>query len=233
MIIALNNKSNLNKEEFLKYQEELATVNCNSTMILCASPLNIANYNLNNCYWGAQNVSTELVGAHTGEIAASQLKSYGVKYCIVGHSERRQDQKETNENIAKKIKNLYAEGITPILCVGETKEERESGKLNAIIEEEILVATKDLTSEEKNDLIVAYEPIWSIGTGLIPTNAEIEEVFKLINSLLPTTKVLYGGSANDKNIDELKKCTLIEGYLLGGLSLKPENLKVFIEKLEN
>lgn len=233
MIIALNNKSNLNKEEFLKYQEELATVNCNSIMILCASPLNIANYNLTNCYWGAQNVSTESVGAHTGEIAASQLKSYGVKYCIVGHSERRQDQKETNEDIAKKIKNLYAEGITPILCVGETKEERESGKLNAIIEEEILVATENLTSEEKDNLIVAYEPIWSIGTGLIPTNDEIEEVFKLINSLLPTTKVLYGGSANDKNIDELKKCSLIEGYLLGGLSLKPENLKVFIEKLEN
>jgi len=233
MIIALNNKSNLNKEEFLKYQEELATVNCNSTMILCASPLNIANYNLTNCHWGAQNVSTESVGAHTGEIAASQLKSYGVKYCIVGHSERRQDQKETNEDIAKKIKNLYAEGITPILCVGETKEERESGKLNAIIEEEILVATENLTSEEKDNLIVAYEPIWSIGTGLIPTNDEIEEVFKLINSLLPTTKVLYGGSANDKNIDELKKSSLIEGYLLGGLSLKPENLKVFIEKLEN
>ena len=233
MIIALNNKSNLTKEEFLKYQEELATVNCNSIMILCASPLNIANYNLTNCYWGAQNVSTESVGAHTGEIAASQLKSYGVKYCIVGHSERRQDQKETNEDIAKKIKNLYAEGITPILCVGEIKEERESGKLNAIIEEEILVATENLTSEEKDNLIVAYEPIWSIGTGLIPTNDEIEEVFKLINSLLPTTKVLYGGSANDKNIDELKKCSLIEGYLLGGLSLKPENLKVFIEKLEN
>lgn len=233
MIIALNNKSNLAKEEFLAYQKELGTVNCNSTMILCASPLNIANYNLDNCYWGAQNVSKDLTGAHTGEIAASQLKSYGVKYCIVGHSERRQDQKETNEEIALKIQNLYAEGITPILCVGETKEEREQGKVNEIIEEEILVATKNLTSEEKDDLIVAYEPIWSIGTGLIPTNEEIEDVFKLINSLLPNTKVLYGGSANEKNIDELKQCSLIEGYLLGGLSLKPENLKVFIDKLEN
>lgn len=233
MIIALNNKSNLAKEEFLAYQKELGTVSCNSTMILCASPLNIANYNLDNCYWGAQNVSKDLTGAHTGEIAASQLKSYGVKYCIVGHSERRQDQKETNEEIALKIQNLYAEGITPILCVGETKEEREQGKVNEIIEEEILVATKNLTSEEKDDLIVAYEPIWSIGTGLIPTNEEIEDVFKLINSLLPNTKVLYGGSANEKNIDELKQCSLIEGYLLGGLSLKPENLKVFIDKLEN
>ena len=233
MIVALNNKSNLTKDEFLKYQEELGTINTNATMILCASPLNIANYNLTNCYWGSQNVSTELVGAHTGEIAASQLKSYGVEYCIVGHSERRQDQKETNEDIAKKIQNLYAEGIKPILCVGETREERENGQVNAIIEEEIQVATANLTSEEKDELIVAYEPIWSIGTGLIPTNAEIEEVFKLINSLLPNTKVLYGGSANEKNIDELKQCSLIDGYLLGGLSLKPENLKVFLGKLEN
>lgn len=233
MIVALNNKSNLTKDEFLKYQEELGTINANSTMILCASPLNIANYNLTNCHWGSQNVSKDLVGAHTGEIAASQLKSYGVEYCIVGHSERRQDQKETNEEIAKKIQNLYSEGIKPILCVGETREEREQGRVSEIIEEEILVATENLTSEEKDELIVAYEPIWSIGTGLIPTNEEIEEVFKLINSLLPNTKVLYGGSANEKNIDELKQCSLIEGYLLGGLSLKPENLKVFLEKLEN
>lgn len=233
MIVALNNKSNLNKEEFLEYQKNLGTIDCNSTLILCASPLNIANYNLTNCYWGSQNVSKDTTGAHTGEVAASQLKSYGVKYCIVGHSERRTDQKETNEEIALKIKNLYEQGITPILCVGETKEERELGKVNSIIEEEISIATKNLTSEEKDNLIVAYEPIWSIGTGLIPTNEQIEEVFELIKELLPTTKVLYGGSANEKNIDELKQCSLIDGYLLGGLSLKPDLLKVFLEKLEN
>ena len=247
MIVALNNKSNLTKEEFLAYQEELGKINCASTMILCASPLNIANYNLTNCHWGNQNVSKDLVGAHTGEIAASQLKSYGVEYCIVGHSERRQDQKETNEEIAQKIQNLYAEGIKPILgcefyvCsnhkVHEGREKLQHlvllVKLIEVIEQEILSTTENLTSEEKDELIVAYEPIWSIGTGLIPTIEEIEEVFKLINNLLPNTKVLYGGSANDKNIDELKQCSLIEGYLLGGLSLKPENLKIFIEKLEN
>ncbi len=233
MIVALNNKSNLNKTEFMKYQEELGTVESSSTMILCASPLNIANFNLTNCHLGSQNVSSTLVGAHTGEVAASQLSSYGVEYCIVGHSERRTDQKESNEEVAEKIKNLYREGIIPILCVGETKEEREEGRVTEIIEHEIEVATENLTSEEKEQLIVAYEPIWSIGTGLIPTNEQIEEVFELIKELLPTTKVLYGGSANEKNIDELKKVTLIDGYLLGGLSLKPDLLKIFIEKLEN
>ena len=233
MIVALNNKSNLTKEEFNKYQENLATVTAKSTMILCASPLNIALFNLNNCYLGSQNVSKDLVGAHTGEVAASQLKSYGVEYCIVGHSERRTDQKETNTEIAEKIKNLYEQGITPILCVGETKEEREQGKVNSVIEEEIKTAIANLTSQQKDELIVAYEPIWSIGTGLIPTNDEIAEVFELIKNLLPTTKVLYGGSANEKNIDELKKCELIDGYLLGGLSLKPDLLQIFLEKLEN
>lgn len=233
MIVALNNKSNLTRDEFLKYQDELATIEAESTLILCASPLNIANFNLNNCYLGSQNVSKDLVGAHTGEVAASQLKSYDVKYCIVGHSERRADQKESNEEITEKIKRLYEQGITPILCVGETKEEREQAKVSAVIEEEINIATNNLTTEEKDELIVAYEPIWSIGTGLIPTTDQITEVFELIKDILPTTKVLYGGSANEKNIDELKQCELIDGYLLGGLSLKPESLKVFLEKLEN
>ena len=233
MIVALNNKSNLNKEEFISYQEDLSKINCKSTLILCPTQLNIANFNLTNCQLGSQNVSKDLIGAHTGEVAASQLKSYNVQYCIVGHSERRADQRETNIEIAQKIKNLYTEGIKPILCVGETKEERESGKVNTIIEEEITIATANLTEDEKSQLIVAYEPIWSIGTGLIPTNDEIAEVFELINKHLPNTKVLYGGSANEKNIDELKKCSLIEGYLVGGLSLKPELLKIFLEKLEN
>lgn len=233
MIVALNNKSNLTKRDFLEYQKKLETVVCNSKLILCASPIHLANYNLTNCHWGSQNVSSFSEGAHTGEVSATQLKSYNIEYCIVGHSERRTEQHESNEVIASKIKNLYKQNIIPILCVGETREEREKGQVNEIINEEIAIATANLTAEEKEKLIVAYEPIWSIGTGLIPTNAEIAAVFKQIKSILPTTKVLYGGSANEKNIDELKKCQLIDGYLLGGLSLKPDLLKIFLQKLEN
>ena len=233
MIVALNNKCNLTKEDFIKYQEELNAIQSNSKMILCASPLNIGKFSLTNCHLGAQNVSKDPVGAHTGEISASQLKSYNVEYCIVGHSERRQDQKETNDEMAKKLRNLYDYEIIPILCVGETKEQRDNYKVKEIITEEITSATNSLTEEEKDKLIVAYEPIWSIGTGVIPTNDEITEVLELIKELLPTSKLLYGGSANEKNIDELKKCSSIQGYLLGGLSLKPEQLKIFLEKLEN
>lgn len=231
MIIALNNKSNLNKEEFATYQENFSKLSTTHTMIMCPTMLNISMFNQENCYLGAQNVSKNEDGAHTGEVSASQLASHNVNYCIVGHSERRQELGESDEEINQKIKNLFAEGITPILCVGETKEEREMNQVTEVINNEILEDTADLTEEQKSQLIVAYEPIWSIGTGLIPTNAEIEEVLQLIKSLLPSSKILYGGSANEKNIAELKKCPSIDGYLLGGLSLKPDNLKIFIEKL--
>ena len=231
MILALNNKSNLNKEEFASYQEEFSKLSTEHPMIMCPTHLNIANFNLKNCSLGAQNVSKNDKGAHTGEISATDLASYNVKYCIVGHSERRQELGETDEEINQKLKKLFQAGITPILCCGETREEREQNKVVDVITNEITKDTEGLTDEEKATLIVAYEPIWSIGTGLIPTNDEIEEVLQLIKSLLPESKILYGGSANEKNIDELKKCPTIDGYLLGGLSLKPNTLKEFIEKL--
>lgn len=231
MIIALNNKSNLNKEEFNQYQENFSKISTEHQMIMCPTLLNIPMFNLDNCDLGAQNVSKHDNGAHTGEVSATQLASHNVKYCIVGHSERRQELRETDEEINQKIKNLYASDITPILCVGETREERENNQVKEIITNEVLAATNELTQEQKERLIVAYEPIWSIGTGLIPTNEQIEEVLQLIKSLLPESKILYGGSANEKNIDELKNCPSIDGYLLGGLSLKPDNLQIFIEKL--
>ena len=231
MIIALNNKSNLEKEEFKKYLEELKTVETTETLILCPTFLNISMVSNSNIKLGSQNVSVSDNGAYTGEISASQLKSYQVEYAIVGHSERREYQRETNEEINKKIKQLYKNDITPILCIGETLEERKQNKVNEVLEEELTIATRDLTEEEKKRLIIAYEPIWSIGTGVIPTNEQIEEVFQEIKRLIPASYILYGGSANEENIDQLKQIPSINGYLLGGLSLKVDKLKVFIEKL--
>ena len=231
MIIALNNKSNLEKEDFEKYLEELKTVETTETLILCPTFLNISIVSNSNIKLGSQNVSVSDNGAYTGEISASQLKSYQVKYAIVGHSERREYQRETNEEINKKIKQLFKNDITPILCIGETLEERKQNKVNEVLEEELTIATKDLTEEEKKRLIIAYEPIWSIGTGVIPTNEQIEEVFQEIKRLVPASYILYGGSANEENIDQLKQIPSINGYLLGGLSLKVDKLKVFIEKL--
>jgi triosephosphate isomerase len=231
MIIALNNKCNLNKTDFNNYLSELSSIKTSHKIILCPSTINIPEFNLQSISLGAQNVSSNTQGAFTGEVSASQLKSYNVEYTIIGHSERREYQKESNEEINKKIKRLFQEDIIPILCVGETKEEREAEKVEKIISEEILTAIKDLTEEEKNKIIIAYEPIWSIGTGIIPTIAEIESVFSLIKNILPNNKILYGGSANEKNIDTLNKSKMIDGYLLGGLSLKPKELNIFLQKL--
>ncbi len=232
MIIALNNKSNLDKYEFLDYQRNLSTLNTNSTIIVCPTYLNINLYNLTRFPLGAQNVSINDEGAYTGEIPANYLKTSGVEYCIVGHSERREYQRETNEEINEKVKKLFENGITPILCVGETKEQRENNEQASVVTEEITKAIKELTEEEKNKLIVAYEPVWSIGTGLVPTLEQIDEVIRLIKALLPNTKVLYGGSANENNIAMLKESSLIDGYLVGGLSLKVDELQTFLNILE-
>lgn len=231
MIIALNHKSNFNQEEFLNYQEEFKKIQTDHTMILCPSTIHLAQGKTSSIFLGAQNVSAYEKGAYTGEVSAEQLKSYGVSYCIVGHSERRQYQKETNEEIGIKITRLFQNGIIPILCIGESKEEREEARVKEVLQEELEMATRNLTEEERNNLIIAYEPIWSIGTGIIPTNDEIHEVFDFIKGLFPNTKVLYGGSANEQNIEELKQVKTIDGYLLGGLSLHPDKLKLFLDRL--
>ena len=231
MIVILNNKCNLTKEEFSNYLEDLKTIRTEQDLIVCPTTINISMYDNSIFPLGAQNVSKYITGPHTGEISSKQLKSYGVKYCIVGHSERRQEQNESNKDTNEKIKMLLNEGITPVLCVGETKEERDNNTYKEVITKEINDAIKDLNEEEQESIIVAYEPIYSIGTGIIPKNTEIEEIFKLIKEILPTNKILYGGSANENNIDELKQTKEIDGYLLGGLSLNITKLKDFLSKL--
>ena len=223
MIIALNNKSNLEKDEFLNYIEELKKIQTNNTLILCPTFLNIPLVD-NTILLGSQNVSSKDNGAYTGEISATQLKTHNVKYSIVGHSERREYQKETNNDIKEKVNKLLENDIIPILCIGETLDERKTNKYKEVLKEELSILD-DLNDEVKSNIIVAYEPIWSIGTGVIPTNSEIEEVFRFIKDMLPNSKVLYGGSANETNIDVLNQISLIDGYLLGGLSLKLDKLK--------
>lgn len=229
MIVALNNKSNLDKNAYRDYLERLNKVETDFELILCPTHLNIANTELVKAKLGAENVSSRKDGAYTGEVSASQLKSYDVEYTIVGHSERREYQKETFKDINEKVKRLFEENITPILCIGESKEQRENTDFKAFLEEEITTALAGLTEEQKSKVIIAYEPIWSIGTGIIPTEEQIIDVFDFIKEKLPTTKVLYGGSANVNNIEMLNKIKQIDGYLLGGLSLKPEELQTFLD----
>ena len=230
MIIALNNKSNLNKNEFENYLLELNKLKTTHKLILCPTFLNIprANTDNRNYYLGAQNVSGNLSGAFTGEISAEQLKAENVKYCIVGHSERRNYQKESLNDISSKIKNLQKQNIIPILCVGETKEEKNENITLEVIKKEILSAIEKQIDNQK--IIIAYEPIWAIGTGVTPTNDEIKKVIMEIKKILPQNKVLYGGSCNEDNIKELNKIKEIDGYLLGGISLKINKLQELLLK---
>lgn len=231
MIIALNNKSNLTKEEFLKYQEDIQKLNFKtSNVILIPSNIYLAAANIPNISLGSQNVSMYEMGPHTGEVSASQLRQLGVSYCLVGHSERRKEQHETNIEIRNKIKNLLNQGIIPILCIGETKEEKNTA--HTVIYQELQEALIGLTEEELKKVIIAYEPVWSIGTGLIPTSTEIESIVTKIKETYPNNLVLYGGSVTLENIEKLTQENAVDGYLLGGLSLQLDKVQMLIDKIE-
>lgn len=227
MIVVLNNKSNFTPEEFKSYLKKLEKIDY-SELILCPTFINLALAG-DKIELGAQDVSPYDDGAHTGEISATQLKTLGVKYSLVGHNERREFESE--EELFSEIKKLFENNMIPILCVGETKEERESNKVEEVLDKELYNVINNLSREEQEKLIIAYEPVWSIGTGVIPTNEEIREVLRYIKNLLPNTKVLYGGSANEENIDTLKEIEEIDGYLLGGISLDIDRLQALLDKL--
>ena len=231
MIVVLNNKCNLLKEEFIKYQSKLSTIESKSTLVLCPPSIYLSKFYLNNFNLGSQNVSSYYEGAYTGEISATQLKDLNVKYCIVGHSERRKYQHESNEDINKKLELLLDNGIIPILCVGENEKEKLENMTMVKVINEIKDAFKDI--EDSRNIIIAYEPIWAIGSGKTPSKEEIENVLRNIKNDYPENTLLYGGSITEKNITNLKDSTYIDGYLLGGLSLKIDNLKEFLQLLDN
>ncbi len=206
----------------------------NDNVIFAPSSIYLQKFIENNLNVAAQDVSFANLGAYTGDICASQLKSIGVNYSIVGHSERRkyyEDDKYVND----KIKALLNEEMIPILCIGETKEEKNQGITFDILQKEIDEAFKDNTLI--NSIIIAYEPIWSIGTGVIPTNVEIEKTISFIKKYLfdnyqTTNKVLYGGSVSNKNIVELEKISVIDGYLVGGCSIKKDEFENLINSVK-
>jgi triosephosphate isomerase (TIM) len=164
---------------------------------------------------GAQNVHWAENGAFTGEISAPMLLEMGIKYVIIGHSERRQFFGETDETVNKRLKAAQAHGITPILCVGESKQQRESWIFSQL--------AADLVDVDQNNLIVAYEPIWAIGTGDTCASSEANRVIGLIRGKLtnPNVSIQYGGSVKADNIDEIMAQPEIDGVLVGGASLDP------------
>lgn len=186
---------------------------------------------------GAQDVSANTQGAYTGEVSAAMLKDLGVKFCIVGHSERRAYHGETDSQVNAKVKQLLANGITPIICVGETLEQRERGITLEWIAMQVKCALEGLTDGETRRCVIAYEPVWAIGTGKTATAEQAQEVcehIRLVVRKLYDAKtaravpVLYGGSMNAKNCEELLACPDIDGGLIGGASLKPADFSVIL-----
>ena len=181
---------------------------------------------------GAQDVSTEEKGAFTGEVSAAMLASMEVEYCIVGHSERRQYHHECNLMVAKKVDRLLENGIRPIVCCGERLEEREANKQFDVVKQQIEEGLFHLTAEQFKELVIAYEPVWAIGTGKTATPEQAQEIHAFIRNLIAEKygkavadeiSILYGGSCKPSNAKELFAQEDIDGGLIGGASLKADD----------
>jgi triosephosphate isomerase len=187
---------------------------------------------------GAQNMSENNFGAFTGEIAAGMLKEFSVRYVILGHSERRQFQKETNELIAKKAHAAHAASLKPIVCVGETLQEREAGQTERVLDNHVRGSLSGLTAGQMADTIIAYEPVWAIGTGKNATSAQAQEAHAFIRRLLAKlydetvarrVRIQYGGSVKPANARELMSQPDVDGALVGGASLDDRSFSDIIK----
>lgn len=242
-VIAGNWKMNMLPNEAMQFIDTLAPLvkNTENEVILCV-PYTDLFYSLltaqgTNIKIGAQNMHFEESGAYTGEVSGKMLKSIGVEYVIIGHSERRQYFNETDETVNKKIKAAFANELKPIVCVGETLEQREAGQTVEIITSQIEKALDGLTEEQVENTIIAYEPIWAIGTGKTATAEQANETIKSIRDKICQMYgqmvsngviIQYGGSVKSTNAKEIFEMSDIDGGLVGGASLKPEEFSKIV-----
>ena len=242
-VIAGNWKMNMLPDETIRFIEEFSPLvkDTENEVILCV-PYTDLFYALltaqgTNIKIGAQNMHFEEKGAYTGEVSAQMLKALNVEYVIIGHSERRQYYNETDETVNKKLKTAFDVGLKPIVCVGETLEEREAGKTCEIITNQTKFDLEGLTNEQVESTIIAYEPIWAIGTGKTATSEDANNSIKEIRNKIAevygqntASRVIiqYGGSVKSSNAKELFTTSDIDGGLVGGASLKPEEFSKIV-----
>ena len=242
-VIAGNWKMNMLPGEAIEFINELTPLvkDTENEVILCV-PYTDLFYSLltaqnTNIKIGAQNMHFEESGAYTGEISGKMLKSINVEYVIIGHSERREYFNETDETVNKKVKAAFKYDLKPIVCVGETLEEREAGKTTDIITKQTELALEGLTNEQVENTIIAYEPIWAIGTGKTATSEDANNSIKEIRNKIKeiygqetASRVIiqYGGSVKSSNAKELFEMSDIDGGLVGGASLKAEEFSKIV-----
>lgn len=242
-VIAGNWKMNMLPNEAIEYIQSFETMvkDSKAEIILCVPYTDLFYCLMNaqgtNIKIGAQNMHFAENGAYTGEVSAKMLKSIGVEYVIIGHSERRQYFNETDETVNKKIKAAFENELKPIVCVGETLEQREAGKTENIITSQTRLALDGLTGEQVKNTIVAYEPIWAIGTGKTATSEDANNSIKAIRAeirrlygedVAENVIIQYGGSVKSSNAKELFNTSDIDGGLVGGASLKPDEFSKIV-----
>jgi len=240
-IIAGNWKMNKTPEEAQKLVEELkALVNTDKVDVVFCPPFVclpgvIEAVKGTHIAVGAQNIHFEESGAYTGEVSAEMLKNLGVKYVILGHSERREYFHETDEIVNKKVLKALEHDLIPIICVGESLKQREQGITIDLVRLQTKIALKDVPADKAKELVIAYEPIWAIGTGKTATAEQAEEVCKAIREVVAeiydqtvadAIRIQYGGSVNAGNAKELFEMPNIDGGLVGGASLKIDFSKI-------
>jgi triose-phosphate isomerase len=245
-IVAGNWKMNENLQEGIILAKEINTAleadkpNCG--VVICTPFIHLASVaqvlNKSLVSLGAENCADKEKGAYTGEVSAAMVKSTGAEYVILGHSERRQYYNETPEILKEKVRLALDNGLKVIFCCGETLEEREAEKQNAIVKAELENSVFNLSSTDWENIILAYEPIWAIGTGKTATSDQAEEMLAYIRSIVAEkygreaaddTTILYGGSCNPGNAAELFSKPDIDGGLIGGASLKISDFKAIID----
>ncbi len=237
-IIAGNWKMNKTIKEGLAFVEAIKdqVKDTDVEVVVCAPATLLKDLKLaaegTNIKIGAQNMHFEESGAFTGEIAPAMLKEIDVDFVIIGHSERRQYFAETDETVNKKVLKALEVGIGPILCVGETLEERESGKMKDVVKVQIEKAFAGVSAERAAEVVVAYEPIWAIGTGKTASSADANDMIAFIrtevaglynDAVSEEVRIQYGGSVKPANVEEIMNQSDIDGALVGGASLEPDS----------
>lgn len=235
--IIANFKMNLLKDEINSYINEIASADFNNkSVVFCPSSIYLNDFVEKGFLTGSQDISIFEKGSYTGEISGAQLDSLGVMYTIIGHSERRMNF-DDSELVPMKIKNAINNDLKPILCVGETLIERNNGTVNAVLEREIDEAFSLINNVDISNVIIAYEPIWSIGTNVILEVDLLNQIIKYIKDYVFSKydvqiDVIYGGSVNLDNIEQLETADELDGYLVGGLSLDAVKFVELVNKIQ-
>ena len=242
-IIAGNWKMNKTPEEAKALVTELKPLvkDADCDVVVCVPAVDFAAVKDaaagSNIHLGAQNVHFAASGAYTGELSADMLKACGVEYVIIGHSERRQYFGETDKTVNKRVLTAVSAGLKVIICVGENKEEREAGYTDALVEYQTMIALNGLTGEQVAGTVIAYEPVWAIGTGLTATDEQANETIGVIRKAVARKygkeigdkiRIQYGGSMNPKNVKGLMAQSEIDGGLIGGASLKAPDFSLVV-----